>query len=355
MMKIDDISRKALQKLETSKKPPTPLAYFETFYEIAKREGGEQIEELNWQKYWLNKFDFDKNAQEQLKAARNPNEFIDMLASILKETKETYSIEHTHQLKTLIRKLLGIIADVFSIGAKNRFDFLFRSNGLNYINSTKRLIEGWTQFRESKVHIDVLKKIIGIVVFTLRKPNSQGTISKEALELSSMLMMHPQALIELRILERIEKILGIKKIAQNTPIVTEEQIHNSCLALLKVNNVSFLSQGVNIDTKQALSKAMEILKKKCLLAIQNASLAGYYNSGFVLICKDMDTQNVLKEIEPIIQQLEKQKFSYQGVLFALELELNMFNGSEFDTLEELNQKLLSLLDDTLSPSFVAKS
>lgn len=337
-MKIDDISRKALSRLQLSNKAPTPLAYFEAFYEIAKREGCEQIEELNWQSHWLNKF--DDETKEQLKNTRNPDEFIETLSQILKETKQTCSLEHTQQLKNLVRRLLGTIADVFSISAKNRFHLLFRSNGLNHIDSTKALATRWEHFRDSKVHIEVIKKVAAIAVHALRTPNAKGAISKEALGLSSVLMMHPQSLIEMRVLERIERILCIKNISYADCFeYSEEELRKSCIAIFQVSNLHFFGKDGDIDKKLALSKAIEILKRKCLAALEHCSVVGYYRNGFAFMFKDIDSHTLLKQIQPIVKQLEQQKFSYQGALFGFSFDVKVLDGKDVDSIATLNEKL----------------
>lgn len=342
IMKIDDISRKALSKLRLSKKSPTPMAYFEAFYEVAKRDGAGQIEDLNWNMPWLNKF--DKQTQERLKVARNPNEFIDILSNILKE--EAYSIEHTQQLKKLVRKLLATISDIFSISAKNRLHFLFRSAGINKLDSTQKLVEFWEQFRESKKHISVLKRISGIITHILRQSNG-NEISRDALEISSILMVHPETLIDLHVLERIEYVLGMKDAKKQQCIAKSDDLSQyTCIAVFRISNLHFLNKNEDIDISQAQVKAIEILKKMCFGAIGDSTLIGRHQNGFAFLFANIDKQTLLKQIKPIAIQLQKQKFSYQNVLFTFNFEFDVFSEEEFDSLHTLHQKISLWLNDT---------
>ncbi len=343
MMKIDDISRKALQRLYFAKKPPTPKAYFDMFYEMAKLDGWEQIEELNWQMQWLNKF--DKTEQEQLKKARNPDEFIEIAALLLRESKQNCSIEHLQSLKALIRKLLGTISDMFSIGAKNRYAFLFRLSSINQLEDTQKLVKYWEQFRASKMHIETLKRLTNIIAHTLRELDSQGKVSKEALELSSVLMMHPEMLVESRMLDGIEKLLGIKSSSKAEALYEDkEMLQSGCVAAFKVVNLDF-SNKERVDIKEVNPKAMEILKKLCLNGLKNGFLVGDYKNGFALMFKGIDTQSALEQISPIAKQLEKQKFSYQGSTFTFSFELKVFDLKTFTSLKDMNEKLSHLLSE----------
>lgn len=340
-MKIDDISHKALQRLHLLKKAPTPAAYFEAFYEIAQREGVAQIEELNWHTQWLHKFDI--SAQNQLKNARNPNEFIDILARLLKESKQECSIEHTQQLKGLIRRLLGVIADVFSIGAKNKYHFLFRLNHLNNLEETKKLITYWDNFRASKVHLSVLKKLSSIIAHMLRIPDNKGAVSKEALEISSMLMMHSENLIDAHLLARVEQLLGIKSEGDLImPLMRDEDLKQSCIAIFGVNDLRAQTDG-HIDTHKATNKAMEILRKICLNALGEGTLVGNYKNGFAFMFKDTSTQHLLDKMQPIAAQLQAQKFSYQGVLFTFGFAIKVIEGKDFSSIAALQAQVLHTL------------
>lgn len=339
-MNINDISYKALQHLHSLQKAPTPAAYFEAFYEIARVEG--VAEELNWRTQWLNKF--DKHIQNQLKNVSNPDEFIDRVSLLLKEYKESYAPEHTQWLKNLNRGLLGVISDVFSIGAKNKFHFLFSLGGLNSLEVTKKLVGYWEHFRDSKVHLGVLKRLVGIVVYVLRTPNNKGAINKEALEIASTLMMHPESLVDADLLKRIEKVLGIKGAQEiKSPPIQASALHNVCVAIFKISHLHFLHQENGADIHKAIHKAIEIAQKICFSAFQESILLENHQNGFVCILKNLTFKELSQKAHFIEQQV--QKVSYQGMLFSFNISVEALKERDFTSFEELKQKVQHKLTD----------
>ncbi|MCX2716388.1 hypothetical protein OQH61_01365 [Helicobacter sp. MIT 21-1697] len=341
-MNINDISYKALQHLHSSHKAPTPAAYFEAFYEIARVEGVGVTEELNWRTQWLNKF--DKHIQNQLKNVSNPDEFIDRVSLLLKEYKESYALEHTQWLKNLNRGLLGVISDIFSIGAKNKFHFLFSLGGLNSLEVTKKLVGYWEHFRDSKVHLGVLKRLVGIIVYILRTPDNRGAINKEALEIASTLMMHPESLVDTDLLKRIEKVLGIKGAQEiKSPPIQTSALHNVCVAIFKINHLHFLHQENGADTHQAMYKAIEIAQKVCLHTFKESILLEHYQNGFVCVFQNLTPNELFKKANTIMQQA--QKVSYQGMLFSFNISVEVLKERDFTSFEELKQKIQHKLKD----------
>lgn len=343
-MKIEEISRKALQRLYISKKPPTPSAYFEAFYEVVKKENistdSLQFKDLDWQQQWLKKF--DKSLQLELKNAQSPDEFINILSTMLKDSKETQNLEHIRELKKLNRLLLGCVADVFSINAKQRFSFLFGIGGLNQVEGTKKLANYWRHFRMSGVHSSILRKLVRILAFVLRVPAESGKVSKEALELSSVLLMHPENLVDVYLLERIEKLLGIKDIQS---AFLKDEMAQRCIVIFKLNHLQFVEKKTDFDKDKAINKAMEILKTMCLEALQDATLVGHYQNGFAVMIKEQKEQ-VLEKTKSITEQLQTQKFSYQGVLFTFGFSAEVLEHREFETLDRLNSTLRDRLHNT---------
>lgn len=334
-MNIEDISHKALEYLHTHKKPPTPHAYFQAFYEVMERDLASKhadSSELDWRGQWLKKF--NKDIQIQLKGAQNPDEFIDKLAAIMKDSQELQYMEHTRELKNLSRLLLGNISDVFSINAKNRFPFLFGVGGLNKIGGTRKLIGYWRSFRTSGVHFKILKKLVGIVTYILRTPQENGKVSKEALELSSVLLMHPENLIDVHLLERIEKLLGIREAQWQL----KDDMAQKYIVVFKLAHLSFVEKKSDFDVDKAIDKAMNVLKSMCLSTLEDATLIGHYHNGFAISIQQ-EKSEVLEKIEPITKQLHTQKFSYQGVLFTFDFDIEVLEYKTFDTLEELNTAL----------------
>lgn len=333
-MNINDISYKALQRLHLLQKAPTPTAYFEAFYEIARVEG--MAEELNWQTQWLNKF--DKHIQNQLKNVSNPDEFIDKISLLLKEYKESYAPEHMQWLKNLNRGLLGVISDIFSIGAKNKFHFLFSLGGLNSLEVTKKLVGYWEHFRDSKVHLSVLKRLVGIIVYVLRTPNHKGTINKEALEIASTLMIHPESLIDLDLLRRIEKVLGIEGAQEiKSPRIQASELHNVCVAIFKISNLHFLNQENEDNIHKATHKAIEIVQKMCFNTFGESILLEYHQNGFVCVFKNVTPKELCEKINPILEQV--QKVSYEGMFFSFNTSVETLKESDFTSFEELKYKI----------------
>lgn len=336
-MRIEEISRKALQRLYISKKPPTPSAYFEAFYEVVKKEkalkDSSQLKDLDWQQQWLKKF--DKDTQLQLKNAKSPDEFVETLALIIKDSKELQHLEHIRELKNLNRVLIGCVADIFSINAKQRFSFLFTTGGLAKSEGTKRLASYWRRFRVSGVHSSVLRKLVRILAFVLRTPAENGKVSKEALELSSVLLMHPENLVDVYLLEKIEKLLGIQAIQS---AFLKDEMAQRCIVIFKLNHLQFVEKKADFDKDKAINKAMEILKTMCLEALEEATLVGHYQNGFAVMIKEQKEQ-VLEKMKPITERLQTQKFSYQGVLFSFGFNAEVLEYREFETLEQLNNTL----------------
>lgn len=340
-MNIEDISRKALEHLHAHKKPPTPRAYFQAFYEIMEHDAASKhvvSSELDWRGQWLKKF--SKDIQIQLKGAQNPDEFIERLAAIMKDSQELQNVAHTRELKNLSRLLLGNIADVFSINAKHRFSFLFGIGGLNKLESTKKLLGYWRSFRASGVHFKIIKKLVRIVAFTLRTPLENGKVSKEALELSSVLLMHPESLIDVHLLERVEKILEIR----DTQGFLKEDLAQRHIAIFKLSRLECVEKKIDFELDRVIDKAMEILKTMCLKALEDATLVGHYHNGFAVSIRH-EKAEVLAKIEPIIKQLRTQKFSYHGVLFTFDFHIEVLEYGAFDTLEALNAALRERLHD----------
>lgn len=337
IMRIEEISRKALQRLYVSKKPPTPSAYFEAFYEVVKKEkalkDSSQLKDLDWQQQWLKKF--DKDTQLQLKNVKNPDEFVETLALIIKDSKESQHLEHIRELKNLNRVLIGCVADIFSINAKQRFSFLFTTGGLAKSEGTKRLASYWRRFRVSGVHSSVLRKLVRILAFVLRTPAENGKVSKEALELSSVLLMHPENLVDVYLLEKIEKLLGIQAIQS---AFLKDEMAQRCIVIFKLNHLQFVEKKADFDKDKAINKAMEILKTMCLEALEEATLVGHYQNGFAVMIKEQKEQ-VLEKMKPITERLQTQKFSYQGVLFSFGFNAEVLEYREFETLEQLNNTL----------------
>lgn len=344
IMRIEEISRKALQRLYISKKPPTPSAYFEAFYEVVKKEKSLKdsvwAKDLDWQEQWLKKF--DKPLQLELKKAQSPDEFIDILSTMLKDSKETQNLEHIRELKNLNRLLLGCVSDIFSINAKQRFSFLFGIGGLNKVEGTKKLANYWRRFRVSGVHSGVLRKLVRILAFILRTPTENGKVSKEALELSSVLLMHPENLVDVYLLEKIERLLGIKEIQS---AFLKDEMAQRCIVIFKLNHLQFVEKKADFDKDKAINKAMEILKTMCLEALEEATLVGHYQNGFAVMIKEQKEQ-VLEKIEPIKERLQTQKFSYQGALFTFGFSAEVLEYREFETLEQLNSTLRDKLHNS---------
>lgn len=339
-MRIEEISRKALQRLHTHNKLPTPSAYFVAFDEVLKsenlRKDSAEFKALDWREQWLKKF--DKSLQPELKKAQSPEEFIDILSTILKDSKETQNlehIEHIRELKKLNRLLLGCVSDIFSINAKQRFSFLFGIGGLNKVEGTKKLANYWQRFRDSGVHSSILRKLVRILAFILRTPTENGKVSKEALELSSMLLMHPENLVDVYLLERIENLLGIKEIQG---VAFKDEMTQRCIVIFKLNHLQFVEKKADFDKDKAINKAMEILKTICLEALEEATLVGHYQNGFAVMIREQKTL-VLDKISPITARLQTQKFSYQGVLFSFSFEAEVLEYGDFRSLEELNHTL----------------
>lgn len=327
--------QKAMQRLKASGRQATPSAYFESFYEIAKIEGISQVDELNWQKKWLKHF--DKDTQTALSKANSPDEFITMLAKILESTKQTCSIAHTNALKGLVSRLLDMIEDVFSISARNKFHFLFRATWLNSADSVSKLNAYWSKFQESGTHIAVMKKIATILAAELRKVDS-----KEALDLSTSLVMNPERLGEMRVLDKIAKLLNVEEAK-----ITHTSLDDTNIVIFKLGHLRFFEPesgaeskpNSDVDISSVSARALEILEQICKDGLDSSNAPIRFENGFAFVFRGLSKEALLKEIVPITLQIEAQKFSYKGVMFAFSFNTQVLEGRAYDSFEDLKKAL----------------
>lgn len=330
---MNEISQKTLRQLEKNGIAPTPKAYFEAFYKIAKYEGLDQVRELNWQQAWLQYFDpsTDSFLYTRLKESRSPDEFVQILAHELKDCKEDCPIEHVQNLKTLSRTLLGLISDIFSIGIKAKFHTLFASGALNANKPSKRLAAQWENFRNHGAHKQVLKKLANITIHALKAKDKDGKMNRQALKLASIIAMHNENLIDVRMLERVECALDIAR-----GVIVEEEF-SSCVVVFRVKKLCFFDHTKDFEVEHVAIKSLEILKQICAKALQNASLVGHYRNGFAFLLYSMSKEEILALTNSIASQLQAQKFSYHGALFAFEFEVEVIES--YASLEELQTSL----------------
>ena len=358
-MTIERISQKALEKLRLKNIPPVPKAYFESFDEVLKAEGLDNTKGLNWRLLWLAQF--DETTQHQLKNAKNPDEFISILAQIFKEQKDQSYIEQIHHLKALCRVILGTISDVFSINAKNKYHLLFRQGALNNSKATQNLCERWKNFRDSKKHLIMLRKLVEIIVKILRTSGPKNTMSKEALEISSTLMMHPESLSDKRMLECVEALLtntGQNRPTTPIPLNTtalqhirtcEERTQMYCVIIFEVSDIVVEQEQDDINTHQnAQNKAIEILKIMCMQKLGKNEPLEHHINRFASLFEAATAIELLNKITPIQQQLQAQKFSYKGMMFSLKLKVKILERKDFESFEKMIESVQKYLNNAIN-------
>lgn len=346
-MNVELISKKALDKLRAKRIAPTPEAYFAAYYEIVKDSGLDSA--FSYHVQWLDLFEGE--LKKKLSVAKTPDEFVHLLAKILKDEKSDYS--HLSQLKALVRILFDIMNDIFSINAKSRYHALFRKGLLNNEANTQLLCKSWENFRDSKVHIEVLKKIVGIISMALKTPNPHThKVSKAALEMYSTLLMHPESISDFHTLDLIERVLGyapLESVVQ-AKRVTQAFLYQSlqyeaqnlpyCVVVFKVCDIDF---GKNEYSEQvALDKAVQILKKMCLNRLENSEFIGHSGKCFVLLVSGESSPIELNATN-ITKELKTQKFSYKQMTLYFDIEVEILNRAHFSSAMELNEKLNEIL------------
>ncbi|TLD81832.1 hypothetical protein LS68_002095 [Helicobacter sp. MIT 05-5293] len=343
-MGVRKISQKALEKLRLKNTPPTPNAYFEAFYEVAKAEGEK---EFDWRLSWLKKF--DKDTQNRLKNAKNPNEFIETLAKILKEHKESDITRHEHYLKALSQVLLSAITDVLSASAKNRYHVLFKQNALNSSKATQRLYRYWEAFRKSQLHTNVLKKIVGIIVKSLRISGFHKVANKDTSKILANLAMHPESLTDLRMLEYLETQLNLfspqtlseqkldSEISENLS-ACESKTQTYCVVIFQVDYQDSQDSSF-FEYVDAQEKAIKILKTMCVQKLGESILLKHQGNRFAFLFPFTTDAELLDKITPIQQQLQAQKFSYKGVMFSFRFSIKILQRKNFESFEKMSEEL----------------
>lgn len=343
-MGVRKISQKALEKLRLKNIPPTPNAYFEAFHEVAKAEGEK---EFDWRLLWLKKF--DKGTQNQLKNAKNPNEFVEILAKILKEYKESDMTRHEYYLKALSQVLLSAITDVLSVSAKSRYHVLFKQSALDSPKATQKLYRYWEAFRKSQIHTNVLKKIVGIIVKSLRISDFYRVADKDVSQTLSNLAMHPESLSDLRMLEYLETQLNLfspqtlneqkldSEVAENLS-ACESETQTYCVVIFQVDHQDSQDSSF-FEYVDAQEKAIKILKTMCVQKLGESVLLKHQGNRFAFLFPSTTDVELLDKITPIQQQLQAQKFSYKGVMFSFKFSIKILQRKNFESFEKMSEAL----------------